>query len=286
MPDSQDCSALDFSKYDNMSTQELQQLLREDASKSEGEESDTAMVLYVMEVLAQRARAQQQGKTPEEALKSFKEQYDTQNFFVSEKDNRNRNIHSKQLWKRGLVAAAVVAVLVVGGSVTAAAFGVDLWQTIAKWTKETFHFDDGGRVDDSYGSDVADAAPYQGLMDALTQLGIHDLELPTWMPEGYTEVDVRVTETPFQRQITALYECGENSITFRINGYIDRDPERIEQSESLIEIYAANGVEYYIFDNCERVQAVWIVDSYECYISGSISLSESKAMIDSIQKER
>ena len=55
MPDIQDRKDSRFSRYDAMSTEDLQAFLREDASKPMGEESDTKEILYVMEVLAKRS---------------------------------------------------------------------------------------------------------------------------------------------------------------------------------------------------------------------------------------
>ena len=65
-----------FAKYDNMSTEELQQILRDDASIPEGQESNMDELFYVMDVLASRRKARDEGKTPEEALESFKQYYD------------------------------------------------------------------------------------------------------------------------------------------------------------------------------------------------------------------
>lgn len=56
MPDNQHCKDEKFAMNDAMSTEELQQLLREDASKPVGEESDTDSLFYIMEVLAKRRK--------------------------------------------------------------------------------------------------------------------------------------------------------------------------------------------------------------------------------------
>lgn len=56
MPDNQHRKDEKFAMHDAMSTEELQQLLREDASKPVGEESDTDSLFYIMEVLAKRRK--------------------------------------------------------------------------------------------------------------------------------------------------------------------------------------------------------------------------------------
>ena len=59
---------------------------------------------------------------------------------------------------------------------------------------------------------------------------------------------------------------------------------QIEQSGSPLEVYSVDGIDYYIFDNYNTLEAVWIIDSYECYISGPIAIEEIKQIIDSIGK--
>ena len=77
MPGTQNRNEDVFAKYNAMSTEELQQILREDASKPEGqEETSTEALFYIMEVLAQRRRARNEGKTPEEALEAFHKYYE------------------------------------------------------------------------------------------------------------------------------------------------------------------------------------------------------------------
>ena len=46
----------DLSKYDAMTTEELEEILRLDAEMPEGQESDTDKILYIMEVLTERKR--------------------------------------------------------------------------------------------------------------------------------------------------------------------------------------------------------------------------------------
>ena len=63
----------DFAKYDAMSTEELEEILRLDLDAPPEQESDTQVLLAIMEVLAQRK------KEPEnkafEALESFRRNY-------------------------------------------------------------------------------------------------------------------------------------------------------------------------------------------------------------------
>ena len=286
MPDTRNRRDDEFAKYDAMSTEELQQLLREDASKPVGEESDTDVLFYVMEVLAKRRKERNEGKSPEEALESFKMHYNTDNEISSDSESvpaapRRRSIGR---WMQSLAAAAAILVFIIGGSITAHAMGFDLWEIISKWTQETFHFGYVSDTSESNAPDKEDTQSYTGLQDALLASDIQISLAPTWLPNGYIEMDVKTEDTPIQRRYAVVYQSGENTIRIRIVDYLSGTPSQIEKSDALLEIYSVSGINYYIFENNGQLQAVWINQNFECYISGPLTLSEIKEMIDSIEK--
>ena len=286
MPDSLDRRDEKFAKYDAMSTDELQQLLRDDASNSEGAESDTEALFYVMEVLAKRRQARNEGKSPEEALESFKQNYYTENDIssVSESTTVAFKPSSRGRWRRGLIAAAAMLVIVIGSSITANAMGFDLWEVIAKWTQETFHFGYVGQMDETNAPSPEFLHPCASLQEALNQCNITTDLVPTWIPDGYIESNVDIIQTPKHRVFQVNYENGDSIIIIRIADYLDTHPAQIEQSDSLIEIYPCSGIDYYILDNEGILQAAWISENFECCISGPLSLDEVKHIIDSIKK--
>lgn len=277
----------EFAKYDAMSTEELQQILREDASKPEGEESDPQALFYIMEVLAKRRKERNEGKSPAEALESFKNNYYTETETSSDSESAvvTRKWMNTGRWRRGLVAAvAVVCILIVGNSITASALGFDLWEIIAEWTQETFHF---GYASDTPSTDEPqkeDSQTCSGLQEALSDCDVTVPLIPTWLPDGYEEVDVRIDETPVQRRFAAKYQAEGTVFRIRIAEYLSSAPAQVEQSDLLIEVYTVNDIDYYIFDNNGQLQVMWVVDCYECCISGPLSLSEIKYIINSIGK--
>lgn len=287
MPNMQDRKAERFSRFDAMSTEELQAFLREDASKPVGEESDTKEILYVMEVLAKRRKEQNEGKSPVKALESFKQDYYTENEtpYISESVPVARKRSNSGRWKRGLVAAvAAIFILVIGNSITASALNFDLFAIIAKWTQETFHFGHSGQQTEITEPGTLDEQIYLGLQEALNEYDISLPLVPRWFPDGSKEIIVRTQETPNQRLFIAQYEYGDSSIRIRLADYLNANPTQIEQSDALVEIYSSSGIDYYIFENEGQLQAVWINGNFECFISGPLTLSEIKDMINSIQK--
>lgn len=292
MPNDQNCGSADLARYDAMTDEDLEALLRLDAQKPEGEETDLDTLLYIMEVLARRRRnSGKPGKTPEEAFASFQQNYYPIGEADAEADmaqhaSAKRNAVKPRLpqWLRAAAAVAAVLVIVLFGSVTAKAFGVDVWAAVAHWTQETFHFGSGDQVEtDGPGAD--DKIEYTSLQEALTIKNIPTSFAPTWFPDEYEFVDIKINEVPLQITILARYQnTAEQEIKVQIKHYINSDPEQIEQSSKLIEAYKSDGIIYYIFEDNNQLRAAWINGSYECYISGPLTVEEMKSMIDSISK--
>ncbi len=278
MSENQNRGNIDFAKYDSMATEELEELLRLDAEIPEGQESDTDKILYIMEVLAERKRnSSHAGKTALEAYESFKQNY------MPETDHNESTVPAKTKrgcprWARGLTAAAAVLAILLAGSVTAKAFGFNIWKAVIQWTQETFHFGDWGN------SDTDNNLPYASLQEALEKGNTPIWLVPTWFPDGYELVDVKVEQSPIKKNYTAKYISGEKNLRIIVQDYLDGNPVFVEQSDGLVEEYEAYGITYYLLENNKRTQAVWIVDSYECCISSELTIDELKMMISSIEK--
>ena len=279
MSENQNRRVGNLSKYDAMTTEELEEILRLDAQALEEQESDTEMILYVMEVLAARKRNNSHtGKTALEAYESFKQNY------MPKVDNieTTRNVPAKTRiafprWLRSLTATAAVLAILVVGSVSAQALGLNIWEAVVKWTQETFHFGE-------WGSDTNVNLPYASLQEALEQGKVSVALAPTWIPDGYVLADINVERKPLQIAYKAIYTNGERELRITVQDYLDEIPVYVEQSDGLVEEYEVAEVTYYLLENNKRTQAVWIVDSFECSILGDLTIEELKLMIDSIEK--
>lgn len=123
-------STRDFSHFDKLSTEELQEILRQD-SLLDDDSSDIDTILYITDLLAKRSDSSNNSKDVEAAWKSFKENYypyisDSEPLYsfdspedkvVKAKPRRPRRV------MKTLSVAAVLAVVIISGSVTASAFG-------------------------------------------------------------------------------------------------------------------------------------------------------------------
>lgn len=286
MPKKNDRNVQDFSKYDAMTSEELAQILRLDSEAPEGNGLDIDTLLYITGVLAEREKINNNtGKTAQEAWISFQQHYMPSEEECLEVTEETKPVKSRNPWVRRAIAAAAAVVLIVAVPLTAKALNWEkIWTAVATWAKETFSFvrEDQPEVDDPSN---ADTCQYTSLEQALSETNRQDGLIPTWIPDGFVLDKIDVDETPMQRNYVALYVKGERHLNVCVRSYENNDPERVEINEDLVEVYSVSGVEYYIFSNDEdMLSAIWNQDTYECCISGKITIEEIKMMIDSIPK--
>lgn len=286
MSENQNRRTNDFSKYDSMATEELEQILRLDAEAPDGQESDGELLLYVMEVLAQRKRnSDNPGKTALEAWESFQKHYlPEEEACLKHTAQTKKAAKSARSWLPRLIAAAAVVAVLVAVPLTTSALGwEDIWKAVAQWAKETFSFVSDGETISTEPSE-ADGLRFTSLQQALAETNSPSDLVPAWIPEGFILQDITVDENPMQRVCVAIYKNGEKSLMITVRSFLESDLETVEISDEPVEIYEVSGTEYYIFENAEQLRAAWIKDSYECYISGELTIEEIKTMIDSIGK--
>ena len=274
MPENRDRGSENLSQ---MSTEELEQILRQDTDTPGEQETDTDFLLEVMEVLAERKRENGKSeKTAEEAWKSFQEYY-------APKPGLSRSARPAHPWIRRLIAAAAALALILCIPVTARAFGWDeLWDVVARWAKETFSFVGGDSEQVSEPSPTYDGE-ITSFQEFLERNKIDCSMIPTWIPDGFVLKKVEKDITPGSEVYQAFYQNEYREVRINVKTFSSMDSWSIE-IEDAIEICEVNGVRYYFFSNLNQLQVVWMYESYECMISGDLSLEEAKRMIDSIER--
>ena len=272
----------EFSHYDSLTAEELQEILCKHAHDELETEPDTDELYYIMEVLARRREEEdpQAFRSDEEALADFRKNYMPK---AMQTGRTNVIRFPNRAFRVAAAVLAIVVILVVGTSVTAEAFHVDIWGKFANWTKEIFQFTDNPQGTTAANPEKEYNAELKSLQDALDKINVAQKLIPTWMPEGYISKDLKVTETPRVRNIGAIYEKDGSELIIKICQTIGVQAPQVEKNDDLLEVYVVDGVEYYIFSNTETLQTAWSIGEFECIIGGKITLEEMKRMIDSIK---
>ena len=134
----------DFSQYEYMTTEELQEILRKHAHGELETEPDTEELFKIMEVLSERRHNTDAPayRSDEEAFAEFCEHY-----MPKEKEKSHPKVigFSNRVFKTVAAVLAIALVLTVGTTVTAKAFRIDIWSKFASWTKEVFQFADSAQ---------------------------------------------------------------------------------------------------------------------------------------------
>ena len=266
----------DYSKYDSMSTEQLQEILRLDAHQTEGEGMDTEELFYVMEVLTVRRKSDPAtaGKSLQDAKAEFEKHYMPK--------EENKTVVFPTWLRRATAVAAVLALFLVVTTISVNASGYDLWGKVAVWSREFFHFEDETQGTEGEEPDADDENEYSSLQDALDSYRIDQRLVPQWLPEGYILSDLLVTNSPRELSISAIYSNNRAEIAISIRRLFGSTPEEIEKSDGYILAYDANGITYFIFENNSNLHATWVVGEFECIIFGNVTTEEMKAIIDSI----
>ena len=296
----------DFSMFDAMGTDELNEILRQDSQLPDGEDSDTDAILYIMEVIEKRSQ-----KLPASDVEDVDRAWDSFNknyrFALSDErplfdldDAPQQNSTSdkmqilqpvphsnarphKRVLRTASILAAVIAVLL-ATSLTAYALGFDLWGAIANWTKETFGFKPAELTQIVVPSSTKKIPT---ALEALAnEMDTHDVPiaiLPSYLPDGYVESDFQYIETSDSMDFYYFLENGSSSITLFYSAFFDgQAPSQFEKDDANPEQYEYNGTVYYIMTNKGVYFAAWTADNIECSIAGVETYEEIIKIIQSI----
>ncbi len=228
---------------------------------------------------------------PEEGLKRFRRRYasvieaadagaGTGTPAVPEKR------HSIKPFAKALPFAAALILLL--GTMTAQAFGVDMFSAIARWTSEIFRLD-GGSV--PYAAvmvrplEEGEEATYESLEEAVAAFGIDAPIVPKEIPERFELVRVTAACHKIGILIYADYESEDGYLQIRYNEAEAQGFSALEKENGDVDSHIVKGIDHRMASDLERQKAIWHNGDFECRITGDVSEQEIKSMIDSIYKE-
>lgn len=289
----------DHSKFDNMSTAELNEYLRQD---SYCEDSNLDDILYVMEVLERREKEDGNYSPPDvqKAWAEFQKYYNTEDndgkplhdFDDEDDDEPTAEIISIKKARKGLnrtiksiISVAAVLCVILAGSVTAKALGYDIWDAIIVWTKGTFGFET--TVNEPKPSEYVKQIPEEltELNDLMLNHGLSNKLIPSYIPEGYKMGSLEYDDLGDADTIFCQLSNGSNDIMLIYRVYSgDSTSFQLEKDDLSPEKYESGGTTYYIMSNMDDYLVTWLSDNVECTISGIPSRDEALKMIASLNQ--
>lgn len=172
--------------------------------------------------------------------------------------------------------AAVLAALLLGGVITASAMGVDLWGAVVSWTSDLFGFskmaDDNKQVKDGL----------DGVRATLQEYGVTGNVVPSYIPDGYHQKDLFITDTPTGGVVGCSFTNGDNELILQYILSSTTPLSGFSKDEEEPELYVSSGIEHHIMTNEDEYVAVWVYEDVMCSITGVESKSELLKIVDSI----
>lgn len=293
----------DYSRFDNMSTAELNEYLRQDSYR---DDSDIDEVLYVMEVLARREKEENKHDLPDvqKAWEEFQKYYNTEDndgkplrdfddeFDDGFDDKPVAEVTSIKSARKGinrgiksLISVAAVVCIILVGSFTSKALGYDIWDAIIVWTKDTFGFETA--------ANEAEPTPYvkqipkelEELDATMSDFGLSSNLVPGYIPAGYNISDLKCDELSDATNIFCQLSNGSNDIIFIYIVHLDDSISfQLEKDLDNPEIVESDGAKYYIMSNMDDYFVTWLSENVECTILGIPSHDEALKIINSLKQ--
>ena len=271
-----------FDELDNMTTEELERIVDEDAQKSVKEQMDEDTLLYILGLLESRGSYDETMPDVEDARIAFLEEY----LDIGEKEEKTEDA-PKRRWGISVLKTACIAVITTivlfAATVTAAAAGYDVYEEIAEWTENTFMLPKYDKYESVPAmSDHEPVAPsLESVQKHLYRYGISGDVIPTYFPEGYSFREY-IGGVSWNMSCRVTVGNGEDSIflQYYLNAYgVDRTYVKDDGDP---EIYEVGGITHYIMTYQGVYKVVWRNGQTECAIYGVESYEELIKIINSI----
>ena len=290
-----------YAYLSRLSTQKLLELLAAAPAPAETPE-DKAYIDAIVEVVLEREERHPTGllPDPEQAWEEFQQYYNTPEGedlslypaenpgtapsepAPSQTEYRPQRRPKRHFFRRVVIVAAVVVCIALPP-----ALGFEnVFQLIGAWTDDIFLLNNVSSLE---GNEIEADKKSVDIEEILGELNYSENIFPTWIPEGF-ELEKVITNEFVLSGKTGLrihYKNGQTRelITFTYNVYnsiASGTMTAFEKDANALEEYFVGDVTHYIFENLGKYIAVWNQNNIECAISGDVSLTELKEMLNSI----
>ena len=290
-----------YAYLSRLSTQKLLELLAAAPAPAETPE-DKAYIDAIVEVVLEREERHPTGllPDPEQAWEEFQQYYNTpegedlslypaENLGTapsepapSQTEYRPQRRPKRHFFRRVVIVAAVVVCIALPP-----ALGFEnVFQLIGAWTDDIFLLNNVSSLE---GNEIEADKKSVDIEEILGELNYSENIFPTWIPEGFELEKVITNEFVLsgKTELRIHYKNGQTRelITFTYNVYnsiASGTMTAFEKDVNALEEYFVGDVTHYIFENLGKYIAVWNQNNIECAISGDVSLTELKEMLNSI----
>lgn len=291
----EDVSRKKYSCLDQLSTKELEQILR--GAALAGDDDDPAELDQILEVIMARKEHTIHFEAPdvEQARRDFDNLYRGLEEPLYPVDDASPHISPSSSFKsrpskrslRYILVAAVVATALIAATCIPVLGYANVVQLVAHWTETQFNFQVDSPASASEVQTRESGRPqlpeeYAELQDALELQGL-PLSVPIF-PEEFEagEPLLYTNSVTGDIEFSIMYKRGTDYISFDLIQNGEAPFLTYEKDKKDVEEFEYNGIMYYIMSNNDTVTTVWRKENLEYHISTGLSCSDIKALIQTI----
>lgn len=219
-----------------------------------------------------------------ESLESLHTDFDTL-FKQADISPARSSPRKKRITHKIFPIAAVICIIMLCMA-TAQAFGVNIFDAIARWTNEQFHFSEDATIPATIGKNSLpnkERKTYESLQEALDKCNVSGQVAPQWVPKRYSLKSAYAIKIYNKTIFCADYvDKKGNTLSIMIRKANAKDFAKAEKNTERVEIFKKAGIKHYLLSDKTCEKANWINNSVEGLIYGKVSRRELKQMINSI----
>lgn len=186
---------------------------------------------------------------------------------------------------KSAVAAAVILVL---SAIAPSAVGYEnIFELLGRWTQDVFELFNPSGATEPRGEYVfkTDHPGLQQLYEAVSELGVTQPVVPTWLPEGYELKELKVIPMPTGTKVNAHFLKQTEIVSFSVVPHSEDLAHKYEKNDSDVTKFEIAGTTHYVMQNEDNWIAVWAVEGKEFLITTDIDEETLYMILKSIYEE-
>lgn len=272
-----------YEQYDDMSTEALEELLRQDYYSHNDEESDMDAILYITQLLVDRSAEDPAVRSDrlDASWNSFRKNFIVSHIIDPQEDNATGTESISPASKkkaprrtfRIMLIAAIITVLLAGATYAAGILG---W--FPRWNSTHFVL-----TPEQETSVSETLTPCTTLEEALAYHNAPSNIVPGYLLDGYEQIEFDYISSPgAYTTFSQSFSNDINVITLSYDIDYTGKSSLFTKDKEDPELYTTGGIDHHIVTNAESYKAIWQNGNFECCLSGFESREELIKTIDSM----
>ena len=195
--------------------------------------------------------------------------------------------HSVHRFARFVLIAATCALITAGISVQA--FRWNFFEVFVHWTSELLHFNEES-VPHAHSTKnplkKGEERVYASVQEMLDDFGIADPLCPAWIPERFTELEIKASYTALGLHLYGDYISANEYLTIKASEVAQDNSWDTVKNSSEADVMPIHGVSYYLLSSEAGEKSVWQNGTFECRVYGSVTREEMERIVSSISEGR